>query len=611
MKRLSQKLTFIFLVAAFLSGCSPSDRTQASKATTTAEFPRPKVMKEEGFKIARGATRIDEMNVIFDPTTKGMKLKGKIEYIPTAGQSLRNIEVDLSGVEDGKGFIFLRPSAQTTFANGEKVGAKATCLGENNSCSDSFVDIYIYIDGIIYHHQVESHQGSNQEDKDNFHSTKKDDELKGDSNQIPDKEQEGDQAQDQNKQDLNNKKDDLGKKENPSKNQDPSKKKDSSKKQDSKKNVPESEKKDSKKNSDVAGPEDESESEGDLDSAGDSGEYVGTLKEDIQTLFQLQPEEDKTESPKKDADNEDSTLEEPQKSKSKEKEPSKNEPPKKDVPKKGEPKADAPKKGDSKKDEPKKDDSKNQDQKKQEPKKDEPKKDEPVKETPNKDEAQNVGSNINLSLSQAIGSVNAGRLENAADFLRYAKKYDPAGFFILRPERKTYFATNELLYVVAKMGQATLQNLPGYSLALGDLAHEKGGRLGSHRSHQNGLDGDIGYYFNTKALEGTFTSAVVGNKPHPNWMYEEQWKLFKFAVKTKYVDRIFLHKVLKKALCNLAIEKGELEKGKNDGLAYETLRRLIADPSSHDNHFHMRVKCSKSQIRCRQMAEPAQGSGCF
>lgn len=575
----------ITIISFFLiGGCAPDARNEGSKVTNTVEFPRPKVVKEEGFNIARGATRIQDMKVIFDPVTKGMKLKGKIEYIPMNGESLRVIDLDLSGVEDGNGFIPLTKDAQIRFKNDEKVAAKATCLRENGSCEDSFVDIYIYIDGVVYHHQIESHQ-------DLQGSASKGDEQKSS--------QGSGKMDDEPKQNKNPKKKDDEKKKSPgslksedkqNKNQGSTKQKGGQKKRDESANQED----ELQQTPDIANEEDDSESEGDSDDVGDVGQYVGSIKEDIETLLQIKPEEVKKEEPSK----EEVTKEEPKGDDPKKEDPKKEEP-KKDDPKKEEPKNGDPNRVTPKKEEPQKEKPKDGDSNKVTPTKDESKKEEPKKET------------LNMNISQAIGPVNAGRLENAVDFYKYEKKNDPTGFHIIRPERKTHFGTNELLYIIAQIGQITKENLPGQIVSIGDLSYERGGRLGKHKSHQNGLDSDVSYYFNKKSLQGRLTSAVDGNRPHPNWMYEEQWKLFKYIVKTQYVDRIFIHKVLKKALCSLAIQKGELEKGKNVGLAYETLRRLNPDEEFHDNHFHLRVKCSKAQKRCRQMAEPKPGSGCF
>ncbi len=212
--------------------------------------------------------------------------------------------------------------------------------------------------------------------------------------------------------------------------------------------------------------------------------------------------------------------------------------------------------------------------------------------------------------SQAIDQVNKGRLESPISALDYMSAHAPAGFFVLRPQRKTHFATNELMYVIAKIGEFTKKEVPGYILPIGDLSREKGGAFGSHKSHQNGLDADIAYYFEEKKLQFTFNSAVASEKPNQEWMLEKQWKLFKTLNRTKLVDRIFIHKTLKKALCEFAIAKGEIHQEDTQGEAFEILRRLSGDVD-HNTHFHLRIKCSSAQVRCRQLPDPAKASGCF
>lgn len=211
---------------------------------------------------------------------------------------------------------------------------------------------------------------------------------------------------------------------------------------------------------------------------------------------------------------------------------------------------------------------------------------------------------------QAIGKVNEGHLENAADFLRFVTSNSRSGLRVMRPQRNTHFGSNELVYILKIMGQFTTKYIPGLTVTVGDLSYKKGGRLGTHKSHQNGLDADVAYYFKKKVLQGHFASAVNKIAAHPDWMLEEQYEMFKNLVSTRLIDRIFIHRVLKKEICALAIKKGEIKEDQKSGDIYQTLRRLIPD-TQHHNHFHLRVKCSKAQIRCRQMADPAQTTGCF
>ncbi len=500
MRRVLRSL--ILTAVTVTMGCAPDSRHEGSKAVTTYEPPRPTVVQEDGYRIARGATRIQDVTVHYDTQTKSMSLKGKIEYLPTRGSVVQSLSLDLAGLLEHGGYITLKNRTSQTSSEELQVAAKATCLS-SEGCASSFIDIYIYTDGVIYHHQIESHQEEKQEEV-----------------------QEQEPAE-----------------------------------------------------------KDELESEGGADEVeGEPGQYVGSIKEDIETLLKVTPvEEPKKEEPKKD---------EPKKEEPKKEEP-KKEDPKKEEPKKEEPKKETPKPEDPKKDTPK-----------EQPKKDEPKKEEP-KEVPHPTPRPSIPKS-----NQAIGPVNNGRLENGVNMLKYEQEHSPSGFHIIRPQRLTHFATNELAYLISQMGKLTQQEIPGYVLSVGDISREKGGKLGSHKSHQNGLDADIAFYFNNKSFQGYFASAVAVDKPHANWMIPQQWKLFKSAVQTQLVDRIFIHKVLKKALCNMAIENGELQKGQNSGVAYETLRRLIPD-ADHNNHFHIRVKCSSAQVRCRQMAEPAPGSGCF
>lgn len=511
MKRFLSTLSII-ISFTILGACAPDSRDEGSKVKTTYEPQKPVVVNEDGYRIARGATRVQDMSVNFDPQIKSMSLRGKIEFLSTKGGVVESRNLDLSGILSADGFINLQnhrrdhPTNETV-----RIAAKATCLSEEGTCHSSFIDIYVYAEGIVYHHQIESHQEV------------KEDEKTSDSGK--DKEEKKDQKEETQTDD-----------------------------------------------------EDGLESEGGADEVeGEPGQYIGSVKEDIESLLNVIPEAPKKEEPKK-------------------------EEPKKEEPKKGEPKKEEPKTGTPKKDEPKREEPKKEEPKREEPKKDEPKKDEPKTETPAKPEIKKV--------SQAIGPVNNGRLENAANMLSYEQNHQPAGFHIIRPQRLTHFATNEMAYIISQMGKLTQQQIPGYQLSVGDISREAGGKLGSHKSHQNGLDADVAFYFNNKSFQGYFASAVAVDKPHANWMLEQQWKLFKNVVDTQLVDRIFIHKVLKKALCDLAIKNDELHRDRNDGLAQETLRRLIPD-ADHHNHFHIRVKCSSAQVRCRQMAEPAQGSGCF
>lgn len=206
-------------------------------------------------------------------------------------------------------------------------------------------------------------------------------------------------------------------------------------------------------------------------------------------------------------------------------------------------------------------------------------------------------------------SFTKGHLENPTDILAYEVKNTKAGFHIIYPKRQNYYGTNDMLSVLANMGRYSQQKMKGYVLSVGDVSAKNGGPLGRHSSHQMGLDADISYYFDSKEKKNGLKEAVASSKPVSSFMADEQWDMFKMLVSQGNVDRIFIHPVLKKELCGVASRKGDLKPSATDGAVFETLR-VMRPEVHHDDHFHLRLKCSTAQPRCRQMAPPKNVTGC-
>ncbi|MGZ3804936.1 MAG: penicillin-insensitive murein endopeptidase [Pseudobdellovibrionaceae bacterium] len=224
----------------------------------------------------------------------------------------------------------------------------------------------------------------------------------------------------------------------------------------------------------------------------------------------------------------------------------------------------------------------------------------------------NIVKGIVKSLGQAItapGKRNyvKGRLENAANILDYTKSNPNAGFHIIYPKDKTYFGTDDMLAVLISLGRYSLDKLNGYVLEVKDISAQKGGHLGGHSSHQMGLDADIAYYLKEKKIG--LVNVVKSSRPVPGFMAEKQWEMFKTLVSQGNVDRIFIHPVLKKEMCKEASKTGDLNAEGNSGPTFETLR-VLQPEVHHDDHFHLRLKCSTAQPRCKQMAPPKKVTGC-
>lgn len=208
------------------------------------------------------------------------------------------------------------------------------------------------------------------------------------------------------------------------------------------------------------------------------------------------------------------------------------------------------------------------------------------------------------------GKATIGSLSNAIDVLDYERKNSPTGFRILYPKNGAYYATSEMTYILVQMGWFTKKYVSPYALGIGDISRKYGGKLGGHKSHQQGLDADVSYYIRNQYNPRSLDDIVQNSKPNKDWLIDKQWELFKHTVKTNYVDRILVDQALKSALCRYARTKAELSGNTpvND-LAFQTLRRLRV-VTNHQDHFHIRVKCSVLQVRCRMMADPPQSPEC-
>lgn len=210
---------------------------------------------------------------------------------------------------------------------------------------------------------------------------------------------------------------------------------------------------------------------------------------------------------------------------------------------------------------------------------------------------------------QAIGSPQKGILQNATNLFAKQLSYgDKSPFSIIYPGRRTFFGTADMISMIDYLAQCLQSLVGGLKLLIGDISAEHGKKLGTHKSHQIGMDADIGYVQSPDLKVNSFTT-VLSKDLSKTIMLKEQLYLFQFAVLTQNVDRIFVHPSIKVALCKTANELKLLEKGHEVPSIQETLRRLIPD-KDHGTHFHLRIKCSKSQPQCIPMAEPEKGTGC-
>ncbi|MBX3034837.1 MAG: penicillin-insensitive murein endopeptidase [Bdellovibrionaceae bacterium] len=214
---------------------------------------------------------------------------------------------------------------------------------------------------------------------------------------------------------------------------------------------------------------------------------------------------------------------------------------------------------------------------------------------------------------QAIGSVGNGKLENATNLKdRQAKSSGSSATKLVAEKRARFYATHELVEIIDYLGRYARSSPSIGTLRVGDLSQENGGRMrnSAHKSHQNGLDADLGYPLKdvSERME-PFRALVSNGHIDPDLDIKATWALFKAAWGTKATDRIFVDQRIKEALCKAARDSGDID-AKGEGSAKELLRRIRPWPG-HNTHFHLRIRCSVEQPRCRMMGDPReQTSGC-
>lgn len=167
--------------------------------------------------------------------------------------------------------------------------------------------------------------------------------------------------------------------------------------------------------------------------------------------------------------------------------------------------------------------------------------------------------------------------------------------------------------------EMTTKLYPGLIMLIASIAQEHGGPYGPHKSHQNGLDADVVFagltrYESVLDSEGHVTAKF---EPEKNWNFwrmlmqqqilqRDPHSLSPEALKpVPVVSMIFVSPEIKQYLCAWAKEQGII----NNPLDAEILRRL-RPTVGHDDHFHVRLKCSPYYAQCLQQGDVAPGTGC-
>jgi penicillin-insensitive murein endopeptidase len=204
--------------------------------------------------------------------------------------------------------------------------------------------------------------------------------------------------------------------------------------------------------------------------------------------------------------------------------------------------------------------------------------------------------------AQAIGTCSCGCLQGGAELVPTGPGYE-----VLHLGRNRRYGHPELVAYIRRLGAAARKARLGL-LVVGDMSQPRGGPTPSgHRSHQTGLDVDVGYappagvsagHLSAADRERVFPPAAVDlatHKPTPVWG-PKTIDLIARAAADPAVDRIFVNPAIKRMLCEGATAKAPWQ-------------GRVRPWWGHHDHFHVRLRCPAGSPLCVPQETP-RDDGC-
>jgi len=205
--------------------------------------------------------------------------------------------------------------------------------------------------------------------------------------------------------------------------------------------------------------------------------------------------------------------------------------------------------------------------------------------------------------SVSIGKYTAGCVKNPG-----VLPFDGYGYQVIRASRNRNYAHDDLIQFINSFTTKVKSNYNA-KLLIADLTKRNGGPMfDDHSSHQTGLDADILYIYKGNRNNKRYSigerekmsprSVLNGSKTAVDptkwdWINGD---ILKLAASDSNVDRIFVNPSIKKELCSRF----------ND----EIWLRKVRPWWGHDGHFHVRMNCPESSIKCEPSPVLPVGTGC-
>ena len=207
-----------------------------------------------------------------------------------------------------------------------------------------------------------------------------------------------------------------------------------------------------------------------------------------------------------------------------------------------------------------------------------------------------IGQEIRLRVeggsheSSSIGRPDRGRLSSS-------HQLETGPGYRVRGQSRAYGTQRTVAHIERTFERVAAHYPEAPSLAIGDLSYARGGRMRPHVSHQSGRDADIAYYTVSSEDGDGFIVASPRSLDVPR-----TWYLLKSFIDTGDVRYIFIDFELQEPLYDYARLRGASEEELEEWFQYPNRgasRGIIRDARGHDDHFHIRFRCTSDDARCR------------
>ena len=180
------------------------------------------------------------------------------------------------------------------------------------------------------------------------------------------------------------------------------------------------------------------------------------------------------------------------------------------------------------------------------------------------------------------GSPQKGRLENG-------QKMPKMKGVVIRNPSRSFGAWNTIAHLRQCFAKVQEKDRRFPKIMMGSISREGGGRLKPHKSHQSGLDVDIGFIPRKSQHRGRWFNAI----PSGTLDVKRTWKLMQCFIDTGDVEYFFVDYPVQRKLYQYVkkykkFSKSKLAKYFQYPRGKRRARAMIMHSRGHDDHMHIR-----------------------